>query len=35
MKILGMSIGTIVMVLLIVFIVRKWGASIPLVNRIG
>lgn len=35
MKIMGISMGTILLVLAIVFIVRKWGSTIPLVNRIS
>ena len=35
MKILGVSLGTIVLVLVTIFIVRKWGSSIPLVDKIG
>jgi hypothetical protein len=35
MKIFGISVGTIVMVAAIVFIVRKWGSSIPVVNSIS
>lgn len=34
MKILGVSVGTILMVAAIVFIVRKWGNSIPVVKSI-
>jgi hypothetical protein len=34
MKILGISLGTIVMIVAVVFIVRKWGSSIPVVKSI-
>lgn len=35
MKILGVSIGTIVLIAVIVFVVRKWGNNIPVVNSIS
>lgn len=35
MKILGVSIGTIILVIAVAFVVRKWGNSIPVVNSIG
>lgn len=35
MKILGVSIGTILLVAAVVFIVRKWGNAIPVVNSIS
>lgn len=35
MRILGVSLGTILLVLAVVFIVRKWGNAIPVVNSIG
>jgi hypothetical protein len=35
MRILGVSVGTLFMIAAIVFIVRKWGNDIPLVNAIN
>ena len=35
MRILGVSVGTILLVLAVVFVVRKWGNAIPVVNSIG
>jgi len=35
MRILGVSLGTILLVLAVVFIVRKWGNAIPVVSSIG
>lgn len=35
MKILGVSIGTILLVIAVVFVVRKWGNTIPVVKSIG
>lgn len=35
MRILGVSIGTILLVVATVFIVRKWGNSIPVVSAVG
>lgn len=35
MKILGISLTTILLVIAVVFIVRKWGNSIPVVKSIG
>lgn len=35
MKIFGIGIGTIVLILATIYIVRKWGNSIPLVDKIG
>lgn len=34
MKILGISLSTIILIAVVVFITRKWGASIPLVKSI-
>lgn len=34
MKILGISLSTLILVAIVVFVVRKWGASIPVVNAI-
>ena len=34
MKILGVSVGTILLIAAVVFIVRKWGNSIPVVSSI-
>jgi hypothetical protein len=35
MKILGVSVGTILLIAAVVFIVRKWGGSIPVVKSIN
>jgi hypothetical protein len=35
MKILGVSLSTIILIALVVFIVRKWGNSIPVVRDVG
>jgi hypothetical protein len=35
MRILGVSVGTLFMLAAVVFIVRKWGNSIPIVNAIN
>ena len=35
MRIFGISLTTIVLVVLLVYVVRKWGSSIPVVNSIG
>jgi hypothetical protein len=35
MKILGISLSTIILVAVVVFIVRKWGSSIPVVQSIN
>lgn len=35
MRIFGISLGTILFVLILVFIIRKFGNDIPLVNKIG
>jgi len=35
MRILGVSVGTLVLIAAVVFIVRKWGNSIPVVNAIN
>jgi hypothetical protein len=35
MRILGVSLGTILLVLAVIFIVRKYGDSIPVVNSVG
>lgn len=34
MKILGVSLGTILLVIAVAFIVRKWGGSIPLLKSV-
>jgi hypothetical protein len=34
MKILGVSVGTIVFIAALIYIVRKWGGSIPVVKSI-
>lgn len=34
MRIFGVSLLTIVLVVLALYVGRKWGASIPLINRI-
>lgn len=35
MKILGVSLTTIIFTMVIVYIVRKWGNDLPLVRSIG
>lgn len=35
MKILGVSLGTILLVLAVAFIVKKWGNAIPVLNSVG
>ena len=35
MRILGVSVSTIVLIAVVVFVVRKWGGSIPGVNKIA
>jgi hypothetical protein len=35
MRILGISLSTIILVAAVVFIVRKWGNTIPVVKSIG
>lgn len=35
MRILGVSLSTIILVAIVVFVVRKWGGSIPGVNKIA
>ena len=34
MKILGVSLTTILLIAAVVFVTRKWGNSIPVVNSI-
>lgn len=34
MKILGVSLGTIILVAIVVVVVRKWGSSIPIVRSV-
>ena len=34
MKILGVSVGTILLIMAVVFVVRKWGNTIPIVSSI-
>jgi hypothetical protein len=34
MRMFGISFGTLIMIAIVVFIVRKYGNSIPLVNKI-
>lgn len=34
MKILGISVSTILLIAAVVFVVRKWGNSIPVVSAI-
>lgn len=34
MKILGVSLGTIILVAIVVIVVRKWGSQIPLVRSV-
>lgn len=35
MRIFGISFGTIVLIAIVVFVVRKWGNSIPVVNAVS
>lgn len=35
MKILGISISTIILVLVVWYVARKWGASVPLLKSLG
>ena len=35
MRIFGISLGTILLVAVVVIIVRKWGNQIPVVNQVG
>lgn len=35
MKILGVSLGTIVLIVLVAVVVRKWGSDIPGLNSIS
>lgn len=35
MRIFGFSLGTIILILAVIFIVRKYGSSIPVVNSIS
>ena len=35
MRIFGISLGTILLVAVVVIIVRKWGNQIPVVNAVG
>lgn len=35
MKILGISLSTLIMIAIVVFVVRKWGNAIPVVNKVG
>jgi len=34
MKILGVSLGTIIVMVIVAVIVRKWGGSIPLLKNV-
>ncbi len=35
MRILGVSLGTIILVVIVAIVVRKWGGSIPGLKSIG
>lgn len=35
MRIFGVSLGTLLLVAAVAFIVRKWGNSIPVVNQVS
>lgn len=35
MRILGISFGTIILVLVVAIVVRKFGGSIPLLNKVS
>ena len=35
MKILGISLTTILLVVAVIFVTRKWGNSIPVIKSIG
>ncbi len=35
MRILGVSLGTIILVVAVAVIARKWGSSIPLLKAVG
>lgn len=35
MKILGISLSTLILIAIVVYVVRKWGSSIPVVNSIS
>jgi hypothetical protein len=35
MRILGVSLGTIILIVIVAIVVRKFGNSIPLLNNIG
>lgn len=35
MRILGVSLGTILLIVIVAVVVRKFGNSIPLLNRVG
>jgi len=35
MRILGVSLGTIILIVIVAVVVRKFGNSIPLLNSVG
>lgn len=35
MRILGVSLSTIILVLVVWFVARRWGASVPGLNKLG
>ena len=35
MKVLGVSLGTIILVVVVALVVRKWGGSIPLLKSVS
>lgn len=35
MRILGVSLGTIILVVAVAFFVRKWGDMVPVLNKVG
>lgn len=35
MRILGVSLGTIILVIAVAVIVKKWGGDIPVLNKVA
>lgn len=35
MRILGVSLGTIILVIAVALVVKKWGNSIPILDKVG
>lgn len=35
MRILGVSLGTIILVVIVAFVVKKWGNSIPVLDKVA